>query len=308
MTLPRSVAGQVDLEVFTRHLRFVESAGVKGFVLNGATGEYCLTSPEELGQILRSARGAVRPSTKLLAAVGGASLPQTMARVQAAQAADADALLLPMPYFFPYEQQDLIAFSRHVAERVNLPTLLYNLPDFTTPLEPETTLQLLAETKLAGIKDSSGRLDTVRRLTESGRTANRVIGNDAALYPALLEGLCDGVVSGIASVLPELMLALYSAAQESPLAASALELKSALDDVLQWVGRFPVPWGLKIMAAERGFLPADYALPLSDQRRQDARKFAAWFQAHRARLLATSSIDATVPTAAPIAPTESAKQ
>ncbi len=292
MTLPRGAAGRVDLDVFAQHLQFVHAAGVEGFVLNGATGEYCLTSPEELGQIVDRARMITGLGTPLLAAVGGASLFQTLAHAGAARAAGADALLLPMPYFFPYEQQDLISFSKQVAEHTDLPLLLYNLPDFTTPLEPDTTLQLLQETKIAGIKDSSGNLHTLRLLQRSLPNANRVIGSDAALHPALAEGVCHGVVSGVASVLPELMVALFRAAAAAPQSSAALELNSSLDAVLRWLGRFPVPWGLKIIAAERGFLIADYALPLSPQRQADAREFRQWFQANRGMLMAASSLDA----------------
>ena len=295
MTLPRGAAGRVDLDVFAHHLQFVRATGVEGFVLNGATGECCLTSPEELGNILHRAREVVGMATPLLAAVGGASLFQTLVLAEAAQAAGADALLLPMPYFFPYEQQDLIAFSKEVAEHVGLPLLLYNLPDFTTPLEPATTLQLLQEAGIVGIKDSSGNLDTLRLLSQSCPDANRIIGSDGALHGALAEGLCDGVVSGVASVLPELMIAFYRAASAAPLSSTALELNSSLDAVLRWLGRFPIPWGLKMIAAERGFLTADYALPLSPQRQADASEFKQWFQANRVMLLAASSLEAKLP-------------
>jgi 4-hydroxy-tetrahydrodipicolinate synthase len=211
---------------------------------------------------------------------------QTLALADAAQAAGANGLLLPMPYFFPYQQQDLIAFSQHVAAATELPLLLYNLPDFTTPLAPETTLQLLEETRIGGIKDSSGNLDTLRLLHQSFPSANRILGNDGALYPALLENLCDGVVSGVASVLPELMVAFYREAATAPDSGTALALRDSLDAVLRWLSRFPVPWGLKLIAAERGFFTAEYALPLSPQRQADALEFQQWFQGNRDRLLA----------------------
>jgi 4-hydroxy-tetrahydrodipicolinate synthase len=292
MTLARDFSGQLELDVFARHLQFAGATGVEGFVLNGATGEYCLTSADELFQILVRARAVVGPEVKVLAAVGGASLAQTLARVEAAQAAGADALLLPVPHFYPYEQQDVIAFAKQVVQHAKLPLLLYNLPGFTTPIEPATTLKLLQETVISGIKDSSGELETLRLLTGSFQGANRVIGNDAALHAALLEGLCDGVVSGVASVLPELMIAFYREVKAAPHSRAALELKSALDTVLEWLGRFPVPWGLKILAAERGFLTADFALPLSPQRAATAEDFARWFQTNRGLLLAASSLDA----------------
>jgi 4-hydroxy-tetrahydrodipicolinate synthase len=176
-----------------------------------------------------------------------------------------------------------------VAQHATLPLLLYNLPTFTTPLEPSTTLELVAgSNKIVGIKDSSGELDTLRLLRDLAPDANRVIGNDAALYGALLEQLCDGVVSGVASVLPELMLALYRAAAESPLSETALLLKASLDAFLDWLRRFPVPWGLKIIGAERGLAPVDLPLPMSSRREADARQFVEWFQANRSALLADS--------------------
>jgi len=88
------------------------------------------------------------------------------------------------------------------------------------------------------------------------------------------------------------MVALFRAAAAAPQSSAALELNGSLDAVLRWLGRFPVPWGLKIIAAERGFLIADYALPLSPQRQADAREFRQWFQANRGMLMAAPSLDA----------------
>ncbi len=286
MTLSRDAQGAIELDRFAQHLEFLLDAGIRGIVLNGATGEYCLTSSVELGSMVERARRVTGPGVKLLAGIGGGSLVQTRQRLEAAEASGADGLLLPMPHFFPYEQQDLIAFSSEVSESASLPLLLYNLPRFTTALEPETTLALVRScSKIEGIKDSSGDLDTARLLKQSAPQANRVIGNDATLYAAMLEDLCDGVVSGVASVLPELMQALYAAVQQDPLGGDALAHKGSLDTFVQWLDRFPIPWGLKIVAAERGLGPADFPLPASPQRAGDAVKFVEWFRAHRSSLL-----------------------
>jgi 4-hydroxy-tetrahydrodipicolinate synthase len=294
MTIPRLRHGGIDLDSFAAHLRHLRSAGIQGFVLNGATGEYCLTESAELGAMVARAREVVGPHTTLVAAIGGASLQQVFQRLHEAEHHGVEALLLPMPHFFPYGQQDLVAFAQEVAAQTNLPILLYNLPSFTTPIEADTTLHLLraslaAEGKqggLVGIKDSSGSLDTVRLLREKLPAANRVIGSDQALYGALVEGLCDGVVSGVACVLPELMLALYSRAQQAPTSEATLALKAALDEFIDWLGRFPVPWGLKIIAMERGLSPLDLPLPLSEDRSAMRDAFLAWFREHRHMLLA----------------------
>jgi dihydrodipicolinate synthase/N-acetylneuraminate lyase len=287
MTLPRTEAGAVDLDELTHHMEFLLKAGVDGIVLNGATGEYCLTSPEELGAMLGRARAVGGAEMKLIAAVGAADTRGTLQRVGVAESAGADGLLLPMPYFFPYEQQDLVAYAEEIARHTALPTLLYNLPSFTTALEPLTTLKLVTEqAQIEGVKDSSGSLDTVRLLKDRAPRANRVIGNDSALHPALAEGLCDGVVSGVSCVLPELMLALFCEAGKDAKSARSQQLKSALDEFIGWLVKLPVPWGLKVIAAERGLAKAEYPLPLSSARREVVQQFRIWFRDNKGSLLA----------------------
>ena len=286
MTLTRTPDGAVDADVLAQHLLFLQRAGVGGFVLNGATGEYCLTSVEDLGTIVQRARAVAGKGIPIIAAIGGASSGEVLRRLQAAQDAGADGLLLPMPHFFPYEQRDLIEFAIEIAKQASRPILLYNLPSFTTPLEPETTCTILsAAPAIHGIKDSSGSVQTLRMLKERFPDSNRVVGSDGALFGALTEHLCDGVVSGVASVLPELMTALYREASIDPLSERAVVLRTSLNAFLSWLARFPVPWGLKMIAAERGFSPCDLPMPLAAEREQDRSQFVAWFHANRHNLL-----------------------
>ncbi|MBI3282413.1 MAG: dihydrodipicolinate synthase family protein [Acidobacteria bacterium] len=99
----------------------------------------------------------------------------------------ARALLLPMPYFFPYTQDDLACFCATVAaELAAAPILLYNLPRFTTALSVDTVRSLLAEVpNLAGIKDSSESLEILRALSGGPDSrASRIVGDDTVLVPA----------------------------------------------------------------------------------------------------------------------------
>lgn len=294
MTLARSSNGAVDLDSFANHLHFLQRAGVAGFVLNGATGEYCLTSVEDLAGMVRKARELTPASTAIIAAIGGASCGEVLRRLEAAQDAGADGLLLPMPHFFPYEQMDLIEFALEIASKATLPMLLYNLPSFTTPLKPETTCAILSSTNtIQGIKDSSGLLDTLRMLKALLPNCNRVVGNDSALFGALTEQLCDGVVSGVASVLPELMTALYNEASIDPSSGRAIMLKERLEEFLGWLAQFPVPWGLKMIAAERGLSPCDLPMPLTTEREKNRSLFLEWFRANRHHLFADETLSIT---------------
>jgi 4-hydroxy-tetrahydrodipicolinate synthase len=292
MTVPRSAQGRLDVPALQRHILFLADKGISGFALNGATGEYCLTTEADLTQVLRAARETLGAQGTLLAGIGGASDLQSLRFLAIAEREHADGVLLPMPYYFSYAQQDLSAFVGSVASRASIPVLLYNLPSFTSPLEPATSASLIHEfTQVVGIKDSSGRLDTLRLLTAERPSANRVIGNDETLYEALQQQLCDGVVSGVACVLPELMLALYRTSETNPAGVEALRLRDSLTRFVAWLNRFPVPWGLKIIAEQRGLATAVFPMPLSAQRAEDRRRFSEWFSQNRSSLLASDSLD-----------------
>ncbi len=273
---PRLLHGEVDVPAFTAILRFLIQRGVRRFAVNGATGEFCLTTPAQLKLLLATVQ-AVCGNAEVLCGVGGASTAQTRELAAVAESAGVHGLLLPMPYFFPYGQQDLAAFSEEIARNVRLPVLLYNLPQFTTGLEVETVCDLCRSVpNIIGIKDSSGSLDILRALRTQVPDACRIVGNDQALASAMEENLCDGVVSGVACVVPELVQDLYSKPAGSPEFA---QRRSALDELIEQLGRFPTPWGLKWIAEERGLLSAGFALPLSEQRRTGAAALKQWCSA-----------------------------
>jgi 4-hydroxy-tetrahydrodipicolinate synthase len=208
-----------------------------------------------------------------------------LARV--AEHAGAEALLLPMPWFFRYSQADLKAFCKAVARAVETPVLLYNLPQFTNALEPETSAELIGECeRIVGIKDSSGSLDTVRLLAERRVAARRLIGNDGVLAAAMDQKLLDGVVSGIACVLPELITSLYRAGMLDSAGAEFRALSAVLGEVVAQLDALPTPWGLKILAEARGLLHTTYPMPLAPEREVQREALLHWFAENRTRLLA----------------------
>jgi 4-hydroxy-tetrahydrodipicolinate synthase len=273
---PRLEDDSVDVTALRKLLEFLLLRGVKGFALNGATAEFCLTTPEHLEVLLKVAQEVCAGEAELLCGVGAAGIQGSVALAAIAEKHRVKALLLPMPYFFPYQQQDLDAFCRAAAAATTLPILLYNLPQFTSGLEKDTVRGLITEApNIIGIKDSSGSLEILRDLTKQGVDACRIVGNDSALAPALLEGVCDGVVSGVACVLPELVLSLYEKGLQ-PSGDTFLQAVSTLNDFIAQLDPFPTPWGLKWAAEARGVLTATFSQPLSPQRKEQATALSAW--------------------------------
>ena len=274
---PRDLAGRVDARALRFALQFLMQKGIRGFALNGATGEYCIASPGDLSTIVEAGAEATKGRAEFVCGIGAAGIGGTVENGRIAIEGGAKGLLLPMPHFFPYEQDDLDAFCRAAAEQLPAPILLYNLPVFTTGLEAPTVLRLVADCpNIVGIKDSSGSLEILRALTESGMDACRIVGSDNALAGALRERVSDGVISGVAYVLPELLLALY-AQGKTPETAEFGELSRRLDEFIGAVGGFPVPWALKWIAESRSIAPASFSQPLSRRRREQGRKLQEWF-------------------------------
>jgi len=268
--IPRNAAGDVDEKAFRGTLEFLGARGVHRVVLNGATGEYCLTTEDELSRLLNVCRG-----TEFLCAIGAAGVRGSIRLGKLALDAGARALVLPMPHFFPYAQGDLIEYCERVAGELDAPILLYNLPRFTTPLERSTVQALLERVpNIVGIKDSSGSLEILSALQPE--KACRIVGDDRVLASALAAGACDGVISGVAGVLPELMQLVYSGRDPSA--------PGKLEELIVKLSVFPTPWGLKLVAEARGLGPAHFAQSLSPIRQKQVEEFRTWFASGAASL------------------------
>jgi 4-hydroxy-tetrahydrodipicolinate synthase len=272
---PRLKDDSVDIAALRALIEFLLAKGISKFALNGATGEFCLTTPEHLRVLLSTVKEAGKG--EILCGVGSAGTAQSIEFAAIAQEHGVAGLLLPMPFFFPYQQEDLDAFCRAVAGTTMLPILLYNLPQFTSGLAKETVRTLIAEvSNIIGIKDSSGSLDILRDLTEQNIDACRIVGNDSALAPAMIEGVCDGVVSGVACALPELIRTLYAQAGHT----SSSEFQSAaalLEEFILQLNPFPTPWGLKWIVEARGVMKASFAQPVAPHRLEQAAAMSEWF-------------------------------
>ena len=158
MATPIDAAGRVDMATFDRLLEFLLAAGVDGVVVGGATGEYPHFQMRERAELVRRAAEQLPRNRRLVAGIGGPSLRRVIKLGRVAIDAGAESLLVPAPFFFRYEQDDLRAYFAHVSREVKAPCLLYDLPDFTNPILPPTVYSLLREEQhIVGIKDSSGR-------------------------------------------------------------------------------------------------------------------------------------------------------
>lgn len=275
---PRRENGHtIDISLALDILDFVNERGVKGVAVLGATGEFVHYDVEER---MRLALMAVRRSrTPIVVNVSHSTLEGAVVLARNATDVGAAALLLMPPHFFRHSQEGIVAYYREFAlQSAGLaPALLYNLPFFTTGMEPATACEILETGQFAGIKDSSGDteiFDALHALRQ--RLPFRLLlGNDRLL--ASHRALADGVISGCACAIPELITAIDRAATRGD--QDALARRGALlDAFLQKIDPFPTPYGIQLALAARGFRKALPPLPLGPIAQRLAGEFAEWFR------------------------------
>jgi len=276
--MPRNSLGEPVWREFDAILAFLAARGVSGVCVNGATGEYASSTAGERREAVRRARSVAGEDLLVVGAIGAADWRECLRNAQDAAEEGADVLLVPVPHFFPYLQEDVAEFYRQVSGAAKLPVLIYNLPQFAGGVETDLAVDLICrERVVAGIKDSSGSLEILGALTvRTDVNSIRLVGNDAVLSEAITNGLCQGVISGVACVLPELIAGLFAAhAQASQ--GTFTRLTRRLDEFIDQLNVLPVPWGLKVIAEARGLAQATYSMPLTPNRRKQIEEFAAWF-------------------------------
>jgi 4-hydroxy-tetrahydrodipicolinate synthase len=270
--------GRLDLGTFDRLLDFLVDAGVHGVCLAGATGEYPHFETSDRKALIRRAAARLPPACALLVGIGAPSMRYAIELGETALDAGSRALLLPMPMFFRYQQEDLEAYCAYVSGALRVPCLLYNLPDFTNGLDPTTVVNLLRDQEfVVGIKDSSGQTEhlTVFASARNGNPWTLLVGDDRLLGQGLQLGW-DGGISGVAGFCPELLVALYRSFVDGH-PQEAARLTGLLDELIEQLAPFPTPWGIRVGLAARGIDTGPLPLPATATRREQIALFTAWF-------------------------------
>lgn len=206
--------GNVDEAAFETLLERQIAAGVHGVVPMGTTGESASLSLDEHRRVVelcvRMAAGRVR----VIAGAGSSATDKAIDMVRHAKTVGADGALVVTPYYNRPSQAGLKAHFEAIAEAVQLPVLLYNVPGRTgVDLADTTVAELAGHPNIVGIKDATGDMGRVSwmRANISGQF-DLISGDDASFLGYLANG-GHGVISVVSNVAPEGMVALYNAVQ-----------------------------------------------------------------------------------------------
>jgi 4-hydroxy-tetrahydrodipicolinate synthase len=291
--------GTLDTRGLERLIGFLIRSGVDGLCIGGATGEYPHFEASERKAVIRRAAAMMPEEQSLLVGIGSSSMRRVHEIGEAAVEARSRALLLPMPMFFRYDQDDLRAYCAATSRALRAPCLLYDLPSFTNGLAPETVLTLLRDEEfIVGIKDSGGRVENLSAFASArqgardsapgraGKPWTLLVGDDALLNRGLYAGW-DGGISGVAGFCPELLVALHRTFRAE---GDTTRLQALLDELIQHLGPFPTPWGIRAGLAARGLATGPFPLPLTAARIAQLREFQQWFPAWLERTGLTETV------------------
>ena len=213
MTTPFADGDEVDRERLAANARYLERAGVDGVVPVGSTGESATMTHDEHVDVIETVRDAV-DDIPVIAGTGSNNTAEALSLSRRAADAGADGLLLISPYYNKPEPAGFLEHYRTVADEVDLPQIVYNVPSRTGQSIPvDVTVELAEHPNVRGYKAASGDLNLISEVIERTRNEEFSVlsGDDGLTLPVLSIG-GTGTISVVANVEPERSCAMVGAA------------------------------------------------------------------------------------------------
>ena len=227
----------------------------------GTTGEAPTLSHDEHERVIALVIETAAGRARVLPGTGSNSTAEAIRLTRFAARAGADGALLVAPYYNRPSQEGLFRHFAAVAENVDLPLVLYNIPGRTgRNMEPETVERLARLGPIVGIKEAAGSLDQVSELTI--RTDLTVLSGDDSLTLPMLAVGAEGVVSVVANLIPRDVIGLIAAFQEGRLEEARQRHARLFPLCKDLLGLAPNPVPLKAALATLGRGNGELRLPL----------------------------------------------
>ena len=267
MVTPFKKDGEIDwagVETLAHHL---VASGHDAIAVNGTTGEAPTTKSSEKLEIIRVVKKAVGDKVKVLTGAGDNETAYTVEQAKRSAEAGVDGLLIVTPYYNKPTQEGMYQHFKTIAEKVDLPVILYNVPGRTVAdMANETVIRLAKVPGITGIKDATGNLERGTQLIAGLKAAGAhdfavYSGDDlTALFLMLMGG--QGNISVTANVAPKLMHELCVAAMAGDMARTReiqYKLLAVHKSMFIEANPIPVKWALHAM----GRMDSGIRLPLT---------------------------------------------
>lgn len=263
LVTPMFEDGAVDDVSLKKLVEFHIEQGTDALVAVGTTGESATLDEDEHCHVIKAVVDYAAGRIPVIAGTGANCTREAIALTQKAKQVGADACLLVTPYYNKPTQEGLYLHYKAVAEAVDIPQILYNVPSRTgVDMLPETVGRLAEIDNIVGVKEATGKLDRIKQIRD-------LCGNEFALYSGddatsrefcLLGG--NGSITVTGNVAPRLVHAMITAAMRGDQAeAEAIDAKLAGLHGALFIQSNPIP--VKWAVAEMGLIRKGIRLPLT---------------------------------------------
>ncbi len=263
LVTPMDAAGGVDEGQLARLIEFHIEAGTEAFVIAGTTGESATLSRDEHVALIERACELVNQRVPVIAGTGSNSTAQTLELSRAVDRLPVAGFLVVTPYYNKPTQEGMYRHFSAVADAVERPVVLYNVPGRTgVDLKSETVVRLAAHGNIAGIKEATGELGRVAVLREGCGNEFVLLSGDDLTGCEFMLGGGNGVISVTANVAPAKMRALCDAASATDrLRAERIDGQLAALHRALFVESNPIP--VKWAVRQLGYAGESIRLPLT---------------------------------------------
>lgn len=254
--------GDVDYETFERLIEAQIAGGVDGIVPVGTTGESPTLSMEEHSRVISCAVKAARGRCVILAGSGANSTSEAIELTKRAKDDGADMSLQVTPYYNKPTQEGLYRHFATVADKCQMPIVIYNVPGRTgTMVAVETIARLAGHKYVVGVKEAAGSVDRVSEILDECET-NVMCGDDAITIPMMSVG-AKGVISVASNIIPGEMKKLVDFCANGEYApALAIHRKYYKFFKHMFIESNPIP--VKAAMAMLGLIGSESRLPLCE--------------------------------------------
>lgn len=196
-----------------------------GIFCGGTNGEFFVLNEQEKIAVTETCVDEVNGSAPVVAHIGEISTRETIRLGKQIAKLGVDAVSVITPYFVPLKQEELIYHYQTVADALDVPLFLYNIPARTgNTLQPETVRKLASHPNIIGIKDSAGSYESLSGFLKAAEGIDNfdvLNGPDSLIHQGFVDG-CSACISGLANVAPQEINAIWAHFNAGDVAASRL--------------------------------------------------------------------------------------
>lgn len=254
---------------------------IDAIIVCGTTGESSTMSEDEKKNVIKYAINKIDKRTKVIIGTGSNNTKTAIEMSKYAEQEGADALLIVTPYYNKTTQSGLIAHYKKIAENVNIPIIVYNVPSRTgVNILPETCLELSKINNIVGIKEASGNISQIAKISSlCGDNFDIYSGNDDQIVPILSLG-GKGVISVLSNIMPKYthdMVYKYLNGEVKEATKMQLEVLELIEILFSETNPIPIKYALNLMGYDYG-IPR---LPLVELSKKNKERLVKVLSKHK---------------------------